>query len=134
MHVKPEISEVTGFVGQFDERPIVASRRAETTVRLRDGETLVIGGLVSEKTIETVVKVPILGDIPLLGWFFKSKNLDKKKNCLYIFVTPRIMTDDGYRKRADQAGKRLERNGLKEKPDTGAVDLRKPGVPPFADK
>lgn len=134
MHVRPEISEVTGFVGQFDERPIVASRRAETTVRLRDGETLVIGGLVSEKTIDTVTKIPVLGDIPLLGWLFKSKHLDKQKSCLYIFVTPRIMTDEGYRRRADQAGKRLEKSGLTEKPDTGAVDLRKPGVPPFADK
>ena len=134
MHVKPEISEVTGFVGQFDERPIVASRRAETNVRLRDGETLVIGGLVSERTIETETKIPVLGDIPGLGWLFKSKHLDKEKSCLYIFVTPRIMTDERYRKRADQAGKRLERNGLKEKPDTSSTDLRKPGVPPFADK
>jgi type IV pilus assembly protein PilQ len=134
MRVKPEISEILGFVGQFDERPIIASRKAETTVRVRDGETLVIGGLVSEKNVETVNKIPFFGDIPVLGWFFKSTHLDKKKSSLYIFVTPRIMTDQGYRKRADQAGKRLERNGLKEKPDTGGTDLRTPGVPPFADK
>ena len=134
MQVKPEISEVLGFVGQFDERPIVASRRAETTVRLRDGETLVIGGLVSEKTIETVTKVPVLGDIWLLGRLFKSKNLDKKKSCLYIFVTPMIMTDQGYRRRTDDADKRLERNGMDANPDSGAADLRKPGVPPSAGK
>jgi len=130
MRVKPEISEILGFVGQFDERPIIASRRAETTVRLRDGETLVIGGLVSEKNEETVTKVPFFGDIPVLGWFFKSSHIEKKKSTLYIFVTPKIMSDERYRDRAQRAGKRLEKSGLKET-DTGADDIRKPGTSPL---
>jgi type IV pilus assembly protein PilQ len=130
--VKPEISEIIGFKGQFDERPITASRRAETTVRLRDGETLVIGGLVNEKNNETIRKIPILGDAPLIGWLFKSRRKDRTKRSLYVFVTPRIMDDVGYRDRARKAGDRLLRNALRV-PDTGVNDFRKPGLSPFGD-
>jgi len=129
--VKPEISEILGFKGQFEERPIVASRKAETTVRLRDGETLVIGGLVSEKTEEVINKIPILGDAPIIGWLFKSKAFEKTKSSLYIFITPRIMTDQGYRDRAKKAVDRLRRSGLKGRVDTGGQDIRKPEIQLF---
>ncbi len=131
MRVVPEISEILGFKGQFDERPITASRRAETTVRLGNGETLVIGGLVSEKTDLVVNKLPVLGDIPVLGWLFRSKAYERSKSSLYIFITPRIMSAPPvYTARAKKAGRRLTRNGLKE-PDTGADDIRNPGASPF---
>jgi type IV pilus assembly protein PilQ len=129
MLVKPEISEILGFKGQFDERPLVASRKAETTVRLKDGETLVIGGLVSEKVEENITKVPLLGDIPLLGWLFKSKSLAKTKSSLYIFVTPRVLKDEGYTysSRAKLAAERLARNAM-HRADSSSNDLRKPGA------
>ena len=130
LEVKPEISEILEFKGQFDERPIVASRKAETTVRLRDGETLVIGGLVSEKTEEVINKIPILGDIPILGWLFKSKSLQKQKTTLYIFVTPRIILGDADPDRATKAVKRLKKTGLRDT-DTGADDIRNPATSPF---
>ncbi len=129
LHVKPEVSEVIGFVGQFDERPIVAARTAETTVRLRDGETLVIGGLVNQKDVEKVTKIPLLGDIPVLGWLFKYRSIDKKRNVLYIFVTPRIMNPGRERERAVKAEQRLERSGF-DGADTSGSDLRNPGTPP----
>jgi type IV pilus secretin PilQ/predicted competence protein len=134
MTVKPEISEIIGFKGQFDERPITASRRAETTVRLRDGETLVIGGLVNEKSDESITKIPILGDVPLLGWFFKYRSKNRTKRSLYVFVTPRITTHPAtYSDRARKAGERLLKNALRV-PDTGADDLRNPGTSPFGDR
>jgi type IV pilus assembly protein PilQ len=130
--VKPEISEILDFKGQFDERPLTASRKAETTVRLRDGETLVIGGLVSEKNGESVTKVPLLGDIPLLGWLFKSTSATKTKSSLYIFVTPRVMENEGYARRTRLAADRLARTGLKAN-DSSSEDLRKPeAASPFS--
>ena len=104
--------------------------RAETTVRLGDGEPLVIGGLVSEKTEEVINKVPILGAIPLFGWLFKSKNFEKQTSSLYMFVTPRVMTDRGCRDRAKKAAERLKRDGAAD-PDTGADDIRNHGASPF---
>jgi len=130
LHVQPEISEILGYKGQFDERPIVASRKADTTVRLHDGETLVIGGLVSEKLTETINKLPVLGDVPILGWLFKSKEFTKQKSSLYIFVTPRVHTEEGYHRRAKLAADRLKRDGLKTV-DSGADDIRNPGASPF---
>ena len=128
--VKPEISEILGYKGQYDERPLIASRKAETTVRLKDGETLVIGGLVSEKTEEVISKIPFLGDVPLLGWLFKSKHLQKQKSSLYIFVTPRILDGEAARNRAKLAARRLKRGGLR-KTDKGGDDLRESGASPF---
>lgn len=129
--VKPEISEILGFKGQFDERPIVGSRKAETTVRLKDGETLVIGGLVSERTEQEINKVPLLGDVPVLGWLFRWKSDTKQKSSLYIFVTPRIMSTERYRARATAAAKRIWRDGLREY-EGGGDDLRtSPADSPF---
>jgi len=130
LHVTPEISEVLGFVGQFDERPIIGSRKAETNVRVHDGETLVIGGLVREKKDETITKFPLLGDIPLLGWFFTNKDLTKTKTTLYIFVTPRIVRDNNYKNIAKKAATRLHNEGLDKGPRT-ADDLRNDGASPF---
>ena len=129
MLVKPEISEILGYKGQYEERPLIASRKAETTVRLKDGETLVIGGLVSEKVEDNITKIPLLGDIPLLGWFFKSKSLAKTKSSLYIFVTPRVLKDGGYTasQRAKLAAERLARNAMHHA-DSSSEDLRKPGA------
>jgi len=128
--VKPEISEILEFVGQFDERPIITSRKAETTVRLRDGETLVIGGLVSEKTEKVDTKIPILGDIPLIKGLFSSKTYDRQKSSLYIFVTPRIMNRGVDTTRTKKAASRLTKDGYDQK-DSGANDLRNPGSSPF---
>lgn len=133
LHVKPEISEILGFKGQFEERPLVASRKAETTVRLRSGDTLVIGGLVSEKTTAIVRKVPILGDVPLLGALFRYHSVDKQKSSLYIFITPRIQNDEGYRDRTRKAGDRLQKAGLGPS-GSGADDLRNPSVSPLQPK
>ncbi|MBI5630352.1 MAG: type IV pilus secretin PilQ [Elusimicrobia bacterium] len=73
--------------------PAVDSRNAKTTILVRDGETIVIGGLISDTMSNTIAKVPLLGDIPLLGWFFKKKALTRTRNELLIFVTTKILQD-----------------------------------------
>ncbi|MFH1619151.1 MAG: secretin N-terminal domain-containing protein [bacterium] len=71
--------------------PGIDTRSADTTVMIRDGETIVIGGLIYDTVTENTYKIPILGDIPLLGWFFKKKAITRDRSELLIFVTPRIL-------------------------------------------
>jgi type IV pilus assembly protein PilQ len=73
--------------------PAVDSRAAQTTVLVRDGETIVIGGLISDNLQDTIAKIPILGDIPVLGWLFKKKTKTRVRNELLIFVTTHVMPD-----------------------------------------
>ena len=90
LKVKPEVSEVA------DARvspPTIDTTVAETEVMIKDGETLVIGGLVSEKMVESASKVPLLGDLPVLGVFFRSTSKDKKRKEILIFVTARVVPD-----------------------------------------
>lgn len=91
--IEPEVSSVIGFKGQNNDLPIVATRQASTTVRLRDGGSVIIGGLLSEERTTTVTKVPLLGDIPILGYLFQHKATSTSKKDLVIEVTPRILPE-----------------------------------------
>jgi type IV pilus assembly protein PilQ len=62
-------------------------------VRIKDGETLVIGGLIQELEQKTVQKIPVIGDLPLIGTLFRSTSTSKTKNELVIMITPKIMND-----------------------------------------
>jgi len=73
--------------------PAVDSRTANTTVLVRDGETIVIGGLITDSMQDTISKIPLLGDIPILGWLFKKKTKTRVRAELLIFVTTRILPD-----------------------------------------
>jgi type IV pilus assembly protein PilQ len=91
MSVHPEISEIVEWRGQFEERPVTSTRDANTEVIVRDGETVVIAGLVRELTLEQTSRVPLLGSIPLLGELFKHRHTQKQKVDLLVFVTPHLM-------------------------------------------
>jgi general secretion pathway protein D len=72
-------------------RPVTQKRTIETTVLVQDNHTIVIGGLIDDNRNENETKIPGLGDIPLLGWLFKTQsNADQKTN-LYVFLTPRVI-------------------------------------------
>ncbi len=72
--------------------PAITTRRADTTVELGDGESFVIGGLVDRETITNVDKVPFLGDLPVIGAFFKSLNYQQNDKELVIVVTPHLVS------------------------------------------
>jgi type IV pilus secretin PilQ/predicted competence protein len=91
--IRPEVSSVIGFKGENDDLPVVATRQASTTVRLKDGGSVIIGGLLSEERTTSVVKVPILGDIPGIGLLFQHTASVVSKKDLVIEVTPRIMPE-----------------------------------------
>ncbi len=73
------------------EIPVINTRVASTTVLIKSGNTLAIGGLMRSENTETYTKVPVLGDIPGLGALFRSKSLSKEKRELLIFLTPTII-------------------------------------------
>lgn len=71
--------------------PTTLKRTAKTTVTVKSGETVVIGGMIQDDTTDGISKVPLLGDIPFLGWLFKTKNTTTTKTNLFIFITPRVI-------------------------------------------
>ncbi len=73
--------------------PIVNQRQADTTVSVKDGETIVLGGIMQSQVTATVNKIPLLGDIPLLGELFKSKTKNVSKTELLVFLTPTVIRD-----------------------------------------
>ncbi len=73
------------------DTPTTFKRTASTTVILDDKSTIVIGGIIGHDATEDDWKVPILGDIPLLGWFFKTHTTTSRKTNMFIFITPRIV-------------------------------------------
>jgi len=83
------IQEDVGVVE--DVGPALSNRRIENTVVVADGETIVIGGLIGEKYEDTINKVPWFGDIPFLGWAFKSTKRSLVKTNLLVFLTPHII-------------------------------------------
>lgn len=91
LSVSPEISEIIEYRGQFNERPVTSTRSAITQVVVRSGETVMIGGLIKTVDLQIVRKVPILGDIPILGYLFRHKTVRREKVDLMIFVTPRLL-------------------------------------------
>ncbi|MEK6577764.1 MAG: secretin N-terminal domain-containing protein, partial [Bdellovibrionota bacterium] len=107
--LKPQINKLSNFVkldidtkiGDFSSAVLppevekfakaTIDRNAKTVVVVGDGDTVVIGGLTRDKVSDIINKVPILGDIPILGWLFKSKRSDVSKSNLMIFMTPHIV-------------------------------------------
>ncbi|MGA2091701.1 MAG: secretin N-terminal domain-containing protein [Endomicrobiales bacterium] len=87
--VSPEHSTETGV--DAEGNPLISSTKASTVFMLQNGETAVIGGLISETDIKTVSKVPLIGDIPLLGYLFQSYDMKKTRQELTIFITAKIV-------------------------------------------
>ncbi len=89
------ISEVGNVVNIGSEGlPEITKRTAKTRVRVKDGETIVIGGLTQQEEQKLITKVPILGDIPLLKYLFRNTQKTIRNSELNIFITPRILKTD----------------------------------------
>ena len=96
MKLKPEVSSVTRTLVTSNNNtiPIVDTSEAETSVSVKDGVTIVIGGLIKDETINSRSKVPLLGDIPVVGQAFRSDNNLTRKTEIVLFLTPRVITGD----------------------------------------
>jgi type II secretory pathway component GspD/PulD (secretin) len=95
MLLAPQLEDQVGTVeGPNGERiPIITSQYVETMVRVPDGETVVLGGVIRADESVNVRKTPLLSEIPIIGKLFQSKRVEKTNSELLIFVTPRIVRD-----------------------------------------
>lgn len=112
MDVTQTANDLQGFT-DFNA-PIVNQRQAFTTVSVNDGETIVLGGMMRSTVTSKVKKLPLLGDIPLLGELFKTRDKNEVKTELLVFLTPRIVRnpEEGARLTADEK-KRLSEESQK---------------------
>ncbi len=105
--IQPEISTVSARTTQISddfESPIITTRQVDTTVTIRDGQTIVIGGLIQTQMEERRTKIPVLGDLPFVGNLFRSTKAAKIKTELLVILTPRIIPGEG-----SEADKLVER-------------------------
>ncbi|WP_054695228.1 type II secretion system secretin GspD [Desulfosarcina cetonica] len=83
--------EVSSLESSTEYRPTTLKRTVETTVMVKDTSTVVIGGLIDDTFSQTEYKVPCLGDVPGLGWLFKTRAKSNEKTNLFIFITPKVI-------------------------------------------
>ncbi|MFC1568560.1 secretin and TonB N-terminal domain-containing protein, partial [Candidatus Margulisiibacteriota bacterium] len=90
--IQPEVSSVSEWrstaAGEF---PVITTRNAQATLRVKDGETIVVGGLLSESERENVSKLPVLGHLPIVGALFQSRTVEKTKSEIVFLITPHLI-------------------------------------------
>ncbi len=92
LQINVKVDAITGYEDTDPIRtPVVSTRSAQTDVYVRDGQSVAVGGLLTQSQTETERKVPVLGDIPLLGLLFRSTYKEARKSEVIFFITPRIM-------------------------------------------
>ncbi|MBC5824645.1 MAG: AMIN domain-containing protein [Candidatus Eremiobacteraeota bacterium] len=85
-----ERSVITGLVQQF---PILSKRSADSVLRVKDGDTIILGGMIDDETVTNLSKVPLLGDLPVFGALFRNLQKSKVHNEVVFFITPHIVKD-----------------------------------------
>lgn len=101
MKIRPEVSQVSRTLTTFNadgtirtQVPIVSTTNADTTVVVKDGNTVIIGGLMEDNELNNTEKLPGLGDLPLIGNAFKKTSKEGRKTELVVFLTPHIISGD----------------------------------------
>ncbi|MFH1038223.1 MAG: hypothetical protein V1789_06090 [PVC group bacterium] len=102
MIIHPEVSIQDGWAPAFvygqgfvdSAYPVINTRGTDSNVTVPDGDTIVIGGLIDSRSVDEEDKIPLLGDIPILGYFFKEEHTKLEKTNILIFITARIVTED----------------------------------------
>jgi general secretion pathway protein D len=129
LEVDEKISELAP--GSSNLGPSTSERTAKTIVVAKDQQTILIGGLMSDKVINSVTKIPLLGDIPILGFFFRSTTKHVVKTNLIIALTPYVITDQSdlrrvLEKKMKERREFVERFGGEERPNLESdIDYRR---------
>ena len=97
IHLTAEVAGVTGresfqtYIGTLSQ-PVISRRSACTRLRIKEGQAFALGGLMSDEDLQVVTKLPLLGDIPVLGYLFKNKKVQKGKSQIIFYVEPHVVT------------------------------------------
>ncbi|MCX7800671.1 MAG: hypothetical protein N2109_10050 [Fimbriimonadales bacterium] len=96
MFLQPQISELVGFSNGPDgsQNPIISDQYISVVARVKDGETIVLGGLTKKNDSVTIKKFPVLGDLPIIGQFFRGTARNRNNSELLIFVTATVIPDE----------------------------------------
>jgi type II secretory pathway component GspD/PulD (secretin) len=107
--IKPDVSSIIGTYDSASGQgvPIVKKSVAETSVSVKDGVTIIIGGLIDEVDAKDTVGLPLLSRIPFLGALFRSTSIVKQNSELIVLLTPRIVTGDRFFERSKDMKKQL---------------------------
>jgi len=110
LEIKSEFTKlIEDVTSPSPDTPTTAKRTAQTVVTMGSGATVVIGGLIRDDTVKTVKKVPLLGDIPLVGALFQSQSHHTQKTNLLLFITPEVMsTQEDLQKMTDQKQQQMD--------------------------
>ncbi len=124
-------TEVSNISGQtVNGLPIIATRRADTVMTLQSGATMIVGGLMDSSESKNLAKIPLLGDIPIIGEFFKYTSKSRDKRELIILITPYLVSDDDtYHSGMTDDMRDLYNAGQREKNSLNDVDLNEPPPP-----
>jgi type II secretory pathway component GspD/PulD (secretin) len=100
MAVQVRVQNVTGGVSasigsSTTTNPVIANRTVTTTLEVRDGSTVVLGGLITNNDLDASTKVPVLGDVPILGPLFGSTHGRKQRSNLIFFIKPKVQSRSG---------------------------------------
>ncbi|HEY3330191.1 MAG TPA: secretin N-terminal domain-containing protein [Capsulimonadaceae bacterium] len=131
-YVTMDVSQTANdFVGYTTfNAPIVNQREAQTTASVKDGETIVLGGIINNTVTTTKNKVPILGDLPILGHLFRSSSKDNNKTELLVFMTPHVVRSPEEAKRLRELTEsQLGRTTQQMIPQAGAAAATTPSGP-----
>lgn len=95
MVIKPSVSTISQWVESGNNKaPQISERSAETTLRVKSGETILLGGLLKDEEIKNIKQIPFLSKLPILGEIFKSRSIDKRNTEILIAITPTILYDE----------------------------------------
>lgn len=114
MQIHPNVSEKIGDSISPDgksSKPVIQVREVDTIVKVRNGQTIVIAGLITDKIIEITRKVPLLGDIPIIGQLFTQTVQKKQKSELVILITPYLLNDRSIEEIRKEHEERLNKAG-----------------------
>ena len=98
MKIRPQISSVLGHDTHNPSAPKVDTSQGEAVVTIKEGMTIVLGGLIKEDKVNTVKKLPFFGDLPILGVAFRNQNRSVRKTELVVFLTPVVVKGNGLEK------------------------------------
>lgn len=108
IHLSTEVRAVTGeetfqtSIGALTQ-PVISKRAVSTRLRIKEGQAFALGGLMSTREFQSVSKLPLLGDIPILGWLFKSKSVQKEQSQIIFYIEPHVVTrEQGWMKKEDE--------------------------------
>ena len=89
--LETDYSQITGTIANF---PIISTRKAQSTLRVHDGETIVIAGLFADVDTKSLTKVPFLGDVPILGELFRNRERNHSRDEVVFLITPHLVVDN----------------------------------------